>query len=48
VTDAPAIVLELLVDERDGWLDTDEESEQMRPVRPPLQLPSAPRRTHRP
>jgi hypothetical protein len=48
VTDAPAIVLELLVDERDGWLDTDEESEQMRPVLPPLQLPSAPRRTHRP
>lgn len=44
LTDAPAIVLELLVDERDGWLD-DEPSEPTGPVLPPLELPSAPRRT---
>jgi len=45
VTDAPAVVLELLVDERDGWLDDDE---QAGPVLAPLQLPSAPRRIKRP
>ncbi len=42
VTDAPAVVLELLVDERDGWLDADDDAP---PPRAPLDLPAAPRRT---
>ena len=43
-TDAPAVVLELLVDEHDGWLDDDA------PPAPstPLDLPAAPRRHHHP
>lgn len=43
LTDAPAVVLELLVDEHDGWLDADEA------VAPPapLQLPTQPRRIKR-
>ncbi|WP_432477293.1 hypothetical protein [Nocardioides sp. GXQ0305] len=45
VSDAPAIALELLVDEYDGWLDTDDGS---RPPAPPLDLPATPRRHHRP
>ena len=48
LTDAPAIVLELLVDERDGWLDDDEPAGSTGPLPPPLQLPSAPRRIKRP
>jgi hypothetical protein len=51
VTDAPPIVLELLVDERDGWLDTDDVAEpgdHARPVPPPLQLPTGPKRVKRP
>jgi len=52
VTDAPAVVLELLVDECDGWLDEDEPSAPPRPAGPPLPplppLPSAPRRIKRP
>ena len=44
VTDAPQIVLELLVDERDGWLDADDHV----PARPPLELPTAPKRIKRP
>ena len=45
LTDAPALVLELLVDEYDGWLDAEPEA-----VSPPapLDLPSAPRRIKRP
>jgi hypothetical protein len=48
LTDAPSIVLELLVDERDGWLDDDDPAVPDGPVPPPLQLPSAPRRLKRP
>ena len=43
-TDAPALMLELLVEEYDGWLEPDE------PPAPatPLVLPDAPRRVKRP
>ena len=45
VTDAPELVLELLVDEHDGWLDAPDA-----PTAPPapLDLPSAPKRIKRP
>ncbi|MEN8672364.1 hypothetical protein [Nocardioides sp.] len=44
-TDAPDIVLELLVDDLDGWFD----DEQPAPPRlPPLDLPTAPKRVKRP
>lgn len=39
-TDAPAVLLELLVDQYDGWLEPDE----LPPPTAPLVLPSAPRR----
>jgi hypothetical protein len=44
VSDAPAVVVELLVEERDGWYDA-----EPGPVAPPapLDLPSAPRRFKR-
>ena len=45
LSDAPPLMLELLVDAHDGWLD-DEEPEE--PARPPLDLPTAPRRVKRP
>ncbi|MCW2758006.1 MAG: hypothetical protein JWO46_1752 [Nocardioidaceae bacterium] len=38
-SDAPTSMLELLVDEYDGWLDVPEP-----PRRPPLELPTAPLR----
>jgi hypothetical protein len=44
LTDAPAVVLELLVDEYDGWLDADEAV----PAAAPLDLPRAPIRRKRP
>ena len=44
-TDAPQIVLEVLVDQYDGWLDADEEPP---PAPPPLDLPAAPKRIKRP
>lgn len=40
VTDAPAFVLEVLVDHYDGWLDAEEAT----PAPAPLDLPSQPRR----
>ncbi len=40
LTDAPPIVVELLVDQYDGWLD---EAEPQLPARP-LALPDAPKR----
>ena len=43
LSDAPAPVLELLVDEFDGWLDEDAE----RPAPAPLDLPSQPKRIKR-
>jgi len=44
VTDAPVQLVELLVDEHDGWLDTDEQ-----PAAPvvPLDLPTGPHRIKR-
>jgi hypothetical protein len=44
LTDAPELVLELLVDEYDGWLDTADDQ----PAAPPLELPTEPRRIKRP
>ena len=44
LTDAPELVLELLVDEYDGWLDVPEEP----PAHPPLELPTEPRKIKRP
>jgi hypothetical protein len=48
LTDAPELALELLVDEFDGWLDTDPPEEPAAPAAPPLDLPDAPRRIKRP
>ena len=49
VTDAPAFMLEVLVDTHDGWLDEDDgaDAEQIAPL-PPLHLPMAPKRIKRP
>lgn len=44
VTDAPAIVLDLLVDQYDGWLDDEPTTT---PAPDPAPLPDAPRRRHR-
>lgn len=49
LTDAPELVMELLVDEHDGWLDTDEALPLApAPAAPPPELPRAPRRLKRP
>jgi hypothetical protein len=47
VCDAPELVLEMYVDEYDGWLDTDAE-DAAGPAAPPLDLPTAPKRIKRP
>ena len=41
LTDAPAIVVEVLVDRYDGWLDEDVAAP---PASAPIELPDAPRR----
>jgi hypothetical protein len=46
VTDAPAPVLDVLMDTHDGWLDHEEPDPG--PALPPLRLPRAPRRPGRP
>ncbi|MFL6023459.1 MAG: hypothetical protein ACJ72O_08995 [Marmoricola sp.] len=46
-TDAPDLVLEVLVDRYDGWLD-DEPEASSAPSPAPLDLPAAPRRHHNP
>lgn len=43
VSDAPDFMVELLVDELDGWLD----SEAEQPGLPPVDLPTAPKRVKR-
>ena len=45
VSDAPAFMLEVLVDTHDGWLD---EGDEAPPQAPPLDLPTAPKRIKRP
>ncbi len=49
-SDAPAIVLEVLVDRFDGWLDEDPDPAWAPPSTPavPLDLPGAPKRHHHP
>ncbi|MGN6782534.1 MAG: hypothetical protein ACTHJH_13620 [Marmoricola sp.] len=44
-TEAPLVMVELLAEERDGWVEH-EVAPSLRP--PPLTLPDAPRRRHRP
>ena len=46
-SDAPAFMLEVLVDTHDGWLDEGEYAETTQPSLPPLDLPAAPRRIKR-
>jgi len=46
VTDAPEMVLELLVDQYDGWLDADPDGATHPHTPPPL--PTEPRRIKRP
>ncbi|MGA8209626.1 MAG: hypothetical protein WB441_00760 [Nocardioidaceae bacterium] len=43
LTDAPEVMLELLVDEHDGWLDDGPGTSSV-PAVEPLELPQAPRR----
>lgn len=43
VTDAPGIVLEILVDQHDGWLD---DAEEPPATEQPAPLPTAPKRHH--
>ena len=45
VSDAPAFMLEVLVDTHDGWLD---EGDDAAVTTPPLVLPTAPKRVKRP
>ncbi|MFC5177415.1 hypothetical protein [Nocardioides taihuensis] len=47
LSDAPEPVLDLLADELDGWLDTDEPAGPATPPLPPPDLPTAPRRLKR-
>lgn len=45
-TDAPVIMLELIAEEYDGWVDfSDESAPDSRPA--PLDLPGMPKRRHR-
>lgn len=46
VTDAPGIVLEILVDQYDGWLEDEDFSAPGSPAAP-APLPDAPKRHHR-
>ena len=50
LTDAPAVVLELLVEQFDGWLDDDVANTDPRVGGglPPVELPTAPKRIKRP
>lgn len=48
VTHAPAFVVELLIEEYDGWLDDDAPEATDPPPLPPLKLPDAPKRIKRP
>jgi hypothetical protein len=50
LSDAPAFMLEVLVDTHDGWLDEGEvpDAGGALPAPPPVHLPTAPRRIKRP
>ena len=48
VSDAPAFMLEVLVDTHDGWLDEDDGVREQADPLPPLHLPTAPKRIKRP
>lgn len=48
LSDAPEFMVELLVDEHDGWLDAEDAAEPAGPPLPPLDLPAAPKRIKRP
>lgn len=48
ITDAPEFLVELLVEEYDGWLDTGNAPAADVPALPPLTLPDAPKRIKRP
>jgi 8-oxo-dGTP diphosphatase len=50
LSDAPELMVELLVDEHDGWLDREEADGDAAapPAVPPLDLPAAPKRIKRP
>src|SRR5690349_10299451 len=49
LSDAPAFMLEVLVDTHDGWLDDGEDQAEKRAeAPPPIDLPTAPRRIKRP
>lgn len=52
LSDAPAFMLEVLVDTHDGWLDEEDGPDEAGgaglPAPPPLILPTAPRRIKRP
>jgi hypothetical protein len=48
LSDAPAFMLELLVDSHDGWLDEGDATDASDvPAPPPVELPTAPRRIKR-
>ncbi|WP_107767723.1 hypothetical protein [Nocardioides terrigena] len=47
LSDAPDFMVELLVDEYDGWLDAADDAPAAPPL-PPLDLPAAPKRIKRP
>lgn len=47
-SDAPAFLLEVLVDEHDGWLDVEPVVPTPPAARAPIDLPTAPRRVKRP
>ena len=48
LTSAPALELELLVEQYDGWLDADDPTVSEPVETPPLDLPTAPRKIKRP
>ena len=47
LTDAPEVVVELLVEAHDGWLDVVEPEAPGPPASAPLDLPAGPRTRHR-
>lgn len=48
VTDAPHFVVEVMIDDFDGWLDDEAPAASDVPPLPPLTLPDGPKRIKRP